>query len=66
MASVVCKLLGHRRSRRDARLIDAQWISYCRWCGSLMVREAPRCWSAINFVDGVPAERRTETETEAG
>ncbi|HET7709277.1 MAG TPA: hypothetical protein VFK50_07070 [Sphingomicrobium sp.] len=60
MPSLLCKLLGHRRSRRDARRIDARWISYCRRCGSLMVREAPRRWSAVIFVDGVPVERIDE------
>jgi hypothetical protein len=63
MAPVVCKLLGHRRSRRDARRIDAQWISYCRWCGSLMIRQAPRRWSTVIFVDGVAVE---QTEDAAG
>jgi hypothetical protein len=51
---LLCKLLGHRRSRRDARRIDRQWISYCRRCGSLMLREAPERWSVVTFVNGVP------------
>jgi hypothetical protein len=62
MPPVVCKLLGHRRSRRDARRIDDRWISYCRRCGSLMVREAPSQWSAIIFVDGVPADRQGKAD----
>ena len=53
-----CKLLGHKRSRRDARLIDARWISYCRHCGSLMTREAPNQWQVITFVDGMPMPDR--------
>ena len=58
----VCKLLGHRRSRRDARLIDSRWISYCRRCGALMIREAPERWSVVTFVDGVPAEPGREAQ----
>ena len=50
---LMCKLLGHRRSRRDARRIEQQWISYCRRCGCLMIREAPASWSVVTFVDGV-------------
>jgi hypothetical protein len=57
---LVCKLLGHRRSRRDARRIGALWISYCRRCGLLMERDAPQCWSAVTFVDGVRVERTEE------
>jgi hypothetical protein len=62
MASSVCKLLGHKRSRRDARLIDDRWISYCRLCGSLMVRDAPDRWSAVRFVDGVAVPQRKEAD----
>jgi len=62
MPPIACRLLGHRRSRRDARRIDEQWISYCRWCGSLMVRQAPTQWSAVHFVDGVPADRPREAD----
>ncbi|HVH38201.1 MAG TPA: hypothetical protein VM757_06405 [Sphingomicrobium sp.] len=59
MPPIVCKLLGHHRSRRDARRIDDRWISYCRRCGSLMVRRGPKQWSAVHFDHGVaidPAE----------
>ena len=58
----MCKLLGHRRSRRDARRIDTQWISYCRRCGSLMIRKAPQCWSVVTFVDGVPDRQPSEAQ----
>jgi hypothetical protein len=53
MTPLLCHWLGHRRSRRDARCIDNRWISYCRRCGSLMIRDAPQCWTAVRFVDGI-------------
>jgi hypothetical protein len=62
MPPVICKLLGHRRSRRDARRIENRWVSYCRWCGAMMVREAPSLWSAVNFSDGVATDPARETD----
>jgi len=56
MPPLLCNLLGHRRSSRDARRIDGRWISYCRRCGSLMVREAPQCWTVVRFIDGEPRQ----------
>ena len=55
-AARLCRFIGHRRSRRDARWIDNRWISYCRHCGSLMVRAAPQTWTVIHFVHGVPID----------
>ena len=54
MTPRLCALIGHSRSVRDARLIDNRWISYCRHCGSLMVRDAPQSWTVVRFVDGMP------------
>jgi hypothetical protein len=56
MTPLVCRLIGHKRSRRDARWIDHRWISYCRHCGALMVRQGPRQWAAVRFVDGIAIE----------
>jgi len=57
MTPWLCRLIGHSRSRRDARWIDRRWISYCRHCGSLMVRDAPQSWTVVHFVDGMPVDR---------
>ena len=53
MTPLLCQVIGHRRSRRDARWIGKRWISYCRLCGAKMVRDGPQCWTAIPYVDGV-------------
>jgi hypothetical protein len=60
MPPLLCNLLGHRRSGRDARRIDGRWISYCRWCGSLMVRAGPQSWTVVRFADGVPMQPEYE------
>ena len=41
---VVCKLLGHHRSRRRAYHVGNVWWSYCSYCGKHMERKAKGQW----------------------
>jgi len=40
----LCRLLGHRRSRRKARLSGGEWRSLCIYCREPMVRMGPSDW----------------------
>ena len=42
----LCALLGHRRSRREAKLNreTANWESVCKGCGQKMVRIEQNLW----------------------
>jgi len=42
----LCRLIGHRRSRRRAYLdpVERRWRSYCRHCGAALHKEWPKGW----------------------
>ena len=44
--SLVCSLMGHRRSRSRATFDDKrqQWVSDCRRCATILVRESDGRW----------------------
>lgn len=44
--SLVCRLMGHRRSRSRATFDDKrqQWVSDCRRCATILVRERDGRW----------------------
>lgn len=44
--SLVCSLMGHRRSRSRATFDDKrqQWVSDCRRCATILVRERDGRW----------------------
>ena len=41
---IICRYLGHKRSKSFARRIDYFWHSECRVCGTPLVRVGPRDW----------------------
>ena len=38
MLQSICRVFGHQRSRRKARLLATTWTSECRLCGQRIVR----------------------------
>ena len=42
--ALICRLVGHRRSRKRARLFAGSWVSRCRFCDERLVRLGPRQW----------------------
>ena len=41
---ILCHVLGHRRSRRKARLSGGEWHSLCLFCREPMLRVGPGDW----------------------
>ena len=41
---ILCHVLGHRRSRRKARITGGEWHSLCLFCREPMVRIGPKDW----------------------
>lgn len=42
--SIWCQLLGHKRCRRNAKLIDGDWISHCLRCRTRLLRLSKGNW----------------------
>jgi hypothetical protein len=41
---MLCRLIGHQRSRKNRRLVAGEWRSQCRWCGKPMMRWGHHDW----------------------
>ncbi len=46
MLNFVCRLIGHRRSKKLARRSQETWESRCWCCGVAMIRVKPGQWVA--------------------
>jgi len=46
----VCRVLGHRRSKRKARPLATTWSSECWLCGQRIVRIKRRQWILIRDI----------------
>ena len=44
----ICRLIGHRRSKRHVRPYRQTWRSECRHCGLPLMRDAPGVWRIID------------------
>jgi len=56
---VLCRLFGHRRSRRRARRSGNGWRSRCRLCGTPMIRVAKGVWQVdAKLPEGRWSDRR--------
>lgn len=44
----ICKLVGHRRSKKGARRRGDEWLSRCAFCGEPMIRVFPGDWEIGN------------------
>lgn len=42
--NLICKLVGHRRSKNGARRRGDEWLSNCSFCGEPMTRTATGDW----------------------
>ena len=51
MIDIVCRIIGHRRSRLRAELVAGTWRSRCKRCGVRLVRLQPSKWREIEKVD---------------
>ena len=51
MLPFLCRLVGHRRSKRWARPTPMGWRSECRRCGEALIRVAPRQWQPLQLHD---------------
>ncbi|MEO7240109.1 MAG: hypothetical protein ABIW16_01795 [Sphingomicrobium sp.] len=47
---LVCRMVGHRRSRAAARLVGYNWRSDCLFCGTRLVRVGPGVWKPFDQV----------------
>jgi hypothetical protein len=45
--SLLCRVLGHNRSRRRAHRRQGLWVSNCRYCGVELQRWSPRDWRIV-------------------
>lgn len=59
VVKILCVLIGHRRSRRDAKRNPetADYESVCTRCGEALVRIAHNDWRAANGQDDDPLLR---------
>lgn len=48
----ICNLIGHRRSKRQARPAAGTWTSECQRCGTRLERIGPRQWLPIADLRG--------------
>ena len=57
MLKILCKLVGHHRSRRHARPAAGTWRSECHLCGTPMQRISPGHWQPVSELPtiGAPA-----------
>lgn len=46
----VCRVLGHRRSKRKARALATTWTSECWLCGQRIVRIKRRQWILLRDI----------------
>jgi hypothetical protein len=44
---ILCRFLGHRRSGRSAHLVEGQWHSRCKRCGTKLVRIRHSEWREL-------------------
>ena len=51
MSGILCKFLGHRRSKRDARAFGETWRSYCKGCGIRLERSSPGNWHPVRGIE---------------
>jgi len=48
IARIVCSVVGHRRSRSSAHRVAGEWRSWCKRCGSKLVRVKRSKWLPVN------------------
>jgi hypothetical protein len=64
--SLLCQLLGHRRSRSRATFDDKrqQWVSDCRRCATILLRESDGKWIPAPPAPDklMPLDRKTEVQ----
>jgi hypothetical protein len=41
---LICRVVGHRRSIRQARRASGGWVSRCKLCGEPLIRRGPKAW----------------------
>ena len=46
-AEFICRLAGHKRSKRTARRAGETWRSQCIYCHSPMLRISAKNWAII-------------------
>lgn len=55
---IVCRIIGHRRSRRQAHRVDGAWLSRCKRCGVKLVRLRHAEWREPESILSGMEERR--------
>jgi hypothetical protein len=48
MTHILCRFIGHRRSKRWARPTPEGWRSECRRCGESLIRIGPKQWLPLS------------------
>ncbi len=46
----ICRIVGHKRCKRQARPFAGSWRSKCRLCGAPLVRLRQRRWVTLSEV----------------
>jgi hypothetical protein len=42
--SLICRMIGHRRSIKQARRVAEGWASRCTFCDEPLIRRGPKAW----------------------
>ena len=58
---ILCQVIGHKRSKRRARVWRESWQSECIVCSERLGRIAPRKWLPIQAVRAVFDERHMQS-----
>ena len=45
--AIMCRLVGHKRSRRRARRAGETWKSECVYCHTPLLRIGPKNWQVL-------------------
>ena len=54
----LCKLIGHARSKKSARLVGYNWRSACLFCGTKLVRLDSGSWRPVDKVRWVNTAKK--------
>jgi len=44
--SLICRMVGHRRSIKEARRVACGLTSRCTFCGEPLIRRGPKAWQS--------------------
>ena len=51
-SKIICRIVGHKRSKRAAKRSGETWRSECIFCHTPMLRIAPKNWKVVPVKSG--------------